>query len=684
MHFSLVPLALSLLASSASALPSSPFRAPVRIADPNNPALKWHVSGFDLGCSQGGCNYNFTISGSSSENTLPFNTYCNGTTVQTQYAACKDPGVLAHVEPARYPNWTVSAEHQWIDGTSTRYALGSVNVTAETKGFTIPASILRQIVAGPRLQHPETGLDLCYVADNLIATSGPSTNYPKLAYRTPLKQLVDFLDSKHGTDWCIWEFRAEGTGYPDSEVYGRIHHFPFPDHHPPPFALIPKVMASMRNWLQRLDGPVSGEGKGEDKKDKEQEKRQRVAVVHCKAGKGRSGTIACAYLISQEGWKMEDALQRFTERRMRVGFGSGVSIPSQLRWVRYVNRWTNELGKKYVERPVEILEIHVWGLRDGVKVAVEGFVEDGQNIKQFHVFHRNERIVMPGDTSQSNSGGSGDEGNSSSNDNLNKSKSKSKLNTAITSTLTPTSNPSGSSSPQEPPLSATEPDSSLWATPPNRASTIPSNSSPTLTLPTTTTADEPRKHTSAVLLRPRNPLVLPTSDVNIDFERRSKAASYTGLAMVTSIAHVWFNPYFEGGHKFESGVFKVDWDAMDGIKGTSKKGIKALDRLKVVWRYAEPSTEEVRDADSERRPVSSGVVMEPRPGEPIPETKIVDWRLRETETGTGAETEESGKEDKGWESSAEEGGSGKEQENVPTRARDKTWKDEKDKQDKAK
>lgn len=27
------------------------------------------------------------------------------------------------------------------------------------------ASILRQIVAGPRLQHPETGLDLCYVTD---------------------------------------------------------------------------------------------------------------------------------------------------------------------------------------------------------------------------------------------------------------------------------------------------------------------------------------------------------------------------------------------------------------------------------------------------------------------------------------------------------------------------------------
>ncbi|KAL4948924.1 hypothetical protein BDW69DRAFT_175511 [Aspergillus filifer] len=527
------------------------------------------------------------------------------------------------------------------------------------------ASILRQIVAGPRLQHPETGLDLCYVTDNIIATSGPSTNYPKIAYRTPLKQLVSFLDSKHGDNWCIWEFRAEGTGYPDSEVYGRIHHFPFPDHHPPPFALIPKVMASMRNWLQKMDGV------GTKEKKKGDEEGQRIAVVHCKAGKGRSGSMACSYLISQEGWKMEDALQRFTERRMRVGFGEGVSIPSQLRWVRYVNRWTNEMGKKYVERPVEILEIHVWGLRDGVKVAVEGFVEDGQKIKQFHLFHHDEKTVMAGDTSQSNSTGSSDDGdgngsnsNSASNskvnsannstDNLNKaksmlklkpkSKSKSKLNFASAS-----SSDSTTSTPQEP-LSAAEVESanSLFTpNPPAKANTL-ATSNPTsnttstaaennATPGTTTTVtagphSQPQKHTSAVLLRPSTPLILPSSDINIDFERRSKAASYTGLPMVTSIAHVWFNSYFEGGDTYDSGVFEVEWDAMDGIKGTSRKGIKALDKLKVLWRYAGDDTTEVQDSEHKVRPVSSGVVTEPKPGEEIPETRVTDWKINESET----------------------------------------------------
>ncbi|OOF99612.1 hypothetical protein ASPCADRAFT_203384 [Aspergillus carbonarius ITEM 5010] len=402
------------------------------------------------------------------------------------------------------------------------------------------ASILRQIVAGPRLQHPEAGLDLCYVTDNIIATSGPSSNYPQRAYRNPLDELVKFLDYKHGSDWCIWEFRAEGTGYPDSEVYDRIHHYPWPDHHPPPFALIPAMTGSMRNWIRRLDEP-----------DTTEKKNDRIAVVHCKAGKGRSGTVACSYLISQEGWKADDALQRFTERRMRVGFGAGVSIPSQVRWVGYVDRWTNQMGKKYIERPVEILEVHVWGLRDGVKVAVEGFIDNGKKIKKYHLFNRSERTVID----------------------------------------------DGKSKTMSPDTAANEHANAL--------------DSPART-------DFPPKHVSAVIFRPKEPISVPTSDINIDFERRSKAA-YTGWAMVTSIAHVWFNTYFEGGDQHDSGVFEAEWDGLDGIKGTTRKGVKALDRLKVVWRYAnQPGTS---------HPDAGKPISEPQPGEPIPETQPPDWHI---------------------------------------------------------
>ncbi|GJP91183.1 phosphatases II [Aspergillus niger] len=438
------------------------------------------------------------------------------------------------------------------------------------------ASILRQIVAGPRLQHPEAGLDLCYVTDNIIATSGPSSNYPQRAYRNPLDELVKFLDSKHDSDWCIWEFRAEGTGYPDSEVYNRIHHYPWPDHHPPPFALIPAMTGSMRNWIHRLDEP--------DSKDEKDRKKDRVAVVHCKAGKGRSGTVACSYLISQEGWKADDALQRFTERRMRVGFGAGVSIPSQLRWVGYVDQWTNQMGKNYIERPVEILEVHVWGLRDGVKVAVEGFEDHGKKIKKYHLFHRSERTVVDDGKSKTMPPDTVTNGHTNDNDIKNQPKS------AVTF----------------PPRTEDSPHSSTDA--PART-------------------DTPPKHVSAIVFRPKSPITIPTSDVNIDFERRSKAA-YTGWAMVTSIAHVWFNAYFEGGDQHDSGVFEAEWDALDGIKGTTRKGVKALDRVKVVWRYAnQPGTS---------HPDTGRPNSEPKPGEPIPETQPPDWHIHGTGTGTGS------------------------------------------------
>jgi len=49
--------------------------------------------------------------------------------------------------------------------------------------------------------------------------------------------------------------------------------------------------------------------------------------------------VLCSYLMSEEGWTKDEALKRFTQRRMRPGFGSGVSIPSQLRYVGYVERW---------------------------------------------------------------------------------------------------------------------------------------------------------------------------------------------------------------------------------------------------------------------------------------------------------------------------------------------------------
>jgi protein-tyrosine phosphatase len=306
-------------------------------------------------------------------------------------------------------------------------------------------------------------------------------------------------------------------------------------------------MASMRNWLH---------GDEEQEKPSANNPERRVAVVHCKAGKGRSGTVVCSYLISEEGWSRPEALKRFTERRMRAGFGEGVSIPSQLRYVRYVDEWTNKINKQYIERPVEIVELHVWGLRDGVKVAIDGYIGDGRQVNCFHTFTREEKVVIEKRNSEADTFGKGGD----------------------------TNNASDSSKPQS-------------------AFSFGNNG---------------LVDVSTVIFKPSSPLILPTSDIDVDFERRN-TANYTGWTMVTSVAHVWFNAYFEGGHTgADSGIFEVDWEAMDGIKGSAKKGIKALDKLKVVWRYPKEAGQ-----------LSAKIITEPAKGEPVREPEAADWKGEE-------------------------------------------------------
>ncbi|KAL2127523.1 hypothetical protein VTI74DRAFT_10588 [Chaetomium olivicolor] len=581
-------------------------------------------------------------------------------------------------------------------------------------------SILRQIVAGPRAKHQETGLDLCYVTSNIIATSGPSQTYPQRAYRNPLDRLVSYLDAKHGDGWAIWEFRAEGTGYPDEAVHGRIRHYPWPDHHPPPFRIVPVVVGGMRRWLrggelflaskgegrdvsgsgrreemvaeggkERVEEGSAGEGEKEDGDGQQRggsrtERREveggkegkqdtgRVVVVHCKAGKGRSGTIACSYLIAECGWSAEDALARFTERRMRPGFGAGVSIPSQLRWVSYVDRWTKG-GKTYVDRPVELVEIHVWGLRHGVKVAVEGFVDEGKKIRAFHTFKGEERIVVEGgapggrgmvdmvqdmagygpkavvddkgevvedaDYEEIKKGVDGKDSGNGNEETPSRSSSK-KLKVSKTAGLMRklSSRKSGSSQSLKS-MENDGPRSKTIAMPDTLQASLNGTSLPgkdeSRSQSTTNLqngfsfADPSEPGGQAVIFKPATPIRIPNSDVNISVERRNRAHANLGLTMVTAVAHVWFNVFFEGngpeqgGKADEDGVFEIDWDKMDGIKGSSQRGARALDRLSVVWRIA--GTGEA-GAEGGKAASLGLVINEPGPESPVPQMRPADWK----------------------------------------------------------
>jgi protein-tyrosine phosphatase len=96
-----------------------------------------------------------------------------------------------------------------------------------------------------------------------------------------------------------------------------------------------------------------------------------------------------------------------------------------------------------------------------------------------------------------------------------------------------------------------------------------------------------------------------------------------GWTMVTSIAHVWFNAYFEGngpeqnGKPDDDGVFELEWAKMDGLKGSSLKGTRAFDRLSVVWKAYDPEPGRGR---------KETIIHEPSADSPVPQMAAADWK----------------------------------------------------------
>lgn len=201
--------------------------------------------------------------------------------------------------------------------------------------------IIRSIIAAPKKkfydEKTNIEFDLSYITDQLIVSSGPVKGIVKSIYRYPLKDLVNLLVSKHSINnhhhWHIWNFRKEGIGYKFQDVFNRVSYYPFPDHYPPPIELITDSVIEIDTFLKKPNN---------------------VAVLHCRAGKGRSGTICCAYLIfrsfiDENPITPLTAMKLFTQKRMNRFAGDGISIISQR---RYLNYWYQYL--KYIFEDVSL------------------------------------------------------------------------------------------------------------------------------------------------------------------------------------------------------------------------------------------------------------------------------------------------------------------------------------------
>ena len=189
-----------------------------------------------------------------------------------------------------------------------------------------------------RMKTPHFNLDLSYITPRLIAMSYPATGVEG-QFRNHIDTVSSFLNERYYTEQHAqyMVYNLSGRTYDYQKFHNQVCDFPFPDHYPPTLTQLFKLCVTLHSWLAADPS--------------------HVVVVHCMAGKGRTGTVIAAYMLFAGLHQTAlSSLQAFAMAR-----NTGVTMPSQRRYVQYfaemLKEWRMRGGNLPEVAPMQLQKI---------------------------------------------------------------------------------------------------------------------------------------------------------------------------------------------------------------------------------------------------------------------------------------------------------------------------------------